>query len=181
MERQDHGKLAALARTVTARTDASSVQVDQAANDGKPDAEAACRTIETPCALHEGLEQPINELPSHADAVITDIQGDGPTIRLSRHLDVAPGIGVLGGVGEQVRDDLCEPGVVAVHEPAPARDVDVHFVPPLFQRGSGRFEPRAHDVRDVQNPAVQLDFAMRDTGNVQQIVHEVDDMTELAA
>ena len=116
---QPDGELAALAAPVAVRRDRAAVQLDEAAHDREPEAEAAVRAIERLPLLREQVE----DVRQHRRArcrcrcrARADRRSSPSRRRATAML--AAGLGVLGGVGQQVRDHLREARRVAVDDQA---------------------------------------------------------------
>src|SRR5207248_6635473 len=100
--RQPYGELAALAGAVALRLDGAPVQLDQAARDGKPDAESAVG-VGAGSDLREALEQPRPDVRRDAHAVVAHADGDARRLEARKKPDHAAARRVLRRVVEQVR------------------------------------------------------------------------------
>jgi hypothetical protein len=88
---------------------------------------------------------------------------------------------VLGGVVEQISDDLGQPRHVAVDDdlgPVPWRQHEI-VAPGVDHRPTGL--DRVGDHRRELDPFLaQLDLALRDAADVEQVVDEMDELAQLA-
>jgi hypothetical protein len=64
--------------------------------------------------LRQQVEDRFKLLRCKADAVVTHAQGNLIVLLHELQCDVAAGLGVLGGVLDEVRDDLLQPNRIAV-------------------------------------------------------------------
>ena len=96
------------------RVDAAAVHLDQAADQGQADAEPPLGAVERAVGLGEQVEDAREQLRGDPDAGVAD--PDDRLVALSAGLqrDPAPRLGVLGGVVQQVGEDLLEPGRVGL-------------------------------------------------------------------
>src|SRR5690348_14669325 len=82
--RQIDDELTSLPRACAAGDDRSLVHLDEAADDRKPEPEAACRAIEGLRLLHEDIEDLVEHLGRYTHAFIADAKLDAlaPALRL---------------------------------------------------------------------------------------------------
>jgi len=78
--------------------------------------------------LHEHLEDPRERFLREAYAVVGDSDYNSRALSPRRDLDVAAGLCVLGGVGQQVAEDLREPQRIGVERQRLGRQVHVERV-----------------------------------------------------
>ena len=91
------------------------MQLDEVADDRQPESEAAPRAVRGLTLLREHVEDVRQELAGDADAGVASPRST-ISLALATRLDgdVAARVGVLGGVGQQVGDDLRQTPLVAV-------------------------------------------------------------------
>ena len=136
--RQADDELAAHAVTVAPGLDGAAVHLDQALDQREADAQAALRPFERPIYLGKHLEDPRQHVGRDADAGIAHAHHGVASLALDGERDLAAALGVLGGVVEQVGDDLCQPGHVGVDEDEIGRKVDNQVVAGVIdQRPTG--------------------------------------------
>ena len=120
-DRQAHDELAALARAVALRLDGAAVHLDQPLHQRQADAQPALRALQRPVHLGEHVEDAGQHLGRDADAGVPDPDHRLLAVPLDGEPDAPAALGVLGGVVQQVRQDLGQPGQVGVQRgPAPA-------------------------------------------------------------
>ena len=107
-------ELAPLAGAVARRGDGAAVQLGERPDERQPDARAPLRAGERAVALGEEVEHPREQLGRDADPVVPDADDDLVPLDPGDELDAAPGRRVLGGVGQEVHEDLLEPGRVGL-------------------------------------------------------------------
>jgi hypothetical protein len=93
-------------------------------------------------------------------------------------VDLPPDLGVLGGIRQQVRDDLREAAGVPVDVQVPGH-VYGQPVSTLFDQRTGLFDAFAHHVNQPHPLALQDEHAARDSRHVQEVVPQSDDVLHL--
>ena len=106
---QAHHELAPLTRSRTLGFNAASVHLDQPLHQHQPDAEPALCAIQGEIDLHKHIKDSRQHLPGNAGAVIPDANSDPFVVAPGRHPDVPARTGVLGGIVQQVGEDLSQP------------------------------------------------------------------------
>ena len=100
---------AALPEPLALRRDLAAMQLRQLLGQGQPYPQAALGTVEPALALPEEIEDMGEQIRGNADAVVTNTD-DGPVVfGLRLELDPATLGRVLGGIVEEVGEDLSEP------------------------------------------------------------------------
>ena len=94
--------------------DRAAVQFDETSHERQPDPEPAPRAIQRMVGLHEEIEDVSLHLGRDADPGVSHSQHGLVAFAAERDRDPAAGLGVLGGVVQQVRDDLFQTGRVAL-------------------------------------------------------------------
>ena len=149
------------------------------AADGHPQARALDLVHAGVLRAGEGLEDALEELRRHADAVVLedelvaghlalvagllrDLQADAPAVRR-----------VLDGVAQQVGEDLLDAQGVA-DDLFVIDVVDAHrkLVAVLFHLRCGHGEQVVHEVAEIELLFHQLDLARLDLGHVEHLVDE---------
>ena len=90
------------------------MQLDEASDERQADPQAALRPIQRLVGLHEEVEDVLLHLRRDADAGVADPQHGLVVLAGQADRDPAARLGVLGGVVQQVRDDLLQAGRVAL-------------------------------------------------------------------
>ena len=104
--------------------DAPAVHLHQALDQAQADAQPALGAVEAPLGLHEQVEDVRQLLGGDADARVPDPEHRAPPSRPAVSADVAARVGVLGGVVQQVVEDLLQPGRVGVQADRVVGQVD---------------------------------------------------------
>ena len=177
---EPHHELAPLAHAIARGPDLAAVGLDQAADDREPEPEPALRAIERLPALVEGLEHVGQHLGRDPDPRVAHPERDALALEPRRDPDRASPLGVLRRVGHEVGDHLGEADRVAVDEQAPERDVRHQLVAALLEQRARDLDRLGDHVREVEVLAVELDPAAGDPRDIEQVVDEPDDVTDLA-
>ena len=93
---------------------------------------------------------------------------------------MAARIGVLGGVVEQVGQDLLEPGRVRLDEQRLGGHRYCQLVPLPFDERTSGFHGAADESRQVDDFLAQLDLAPADARHVEQVVDQPGHVLDLA-
>ena len=157
----------------------SAVQRDQVLHQREADAQAALRAIGRARRLLEQVEDPRQHLGGDADPVVLHGQDQLPVVRGDAELDVAAGIGVAGGVGQQIGDHLREADRIGVAEKAALFAMNRQPVMPLLEQVARHLDRLGGDVGQVDDLAPQLDLAARDLRDVEQIVDQAGQVVDL--
>ena len=173
---QVHDELAALAEPRAARLDVAAVHPDEVAHDRQPDAEPAARPVERRVALREEVEDEGQEIGRDADPRVPDPDRDAVALALRRQPDGATPRRVLGGVAQQIADDLRQTRRIGVeaHRVAGQRD---------RERMAARVDARADHLDRLLDDRGQQDqlLAERDLplGNARHVEQVVDEPREV--
>ena len=135
---QPDGERAALVPPGALGRDRAAVHLDQPLDQRQPDAEAAGGPLDAPVHLGEHVEDAAQRLGRDADPVVADGDDDLLAAPLGGEPDVPAARGVLGAVGEQVAEDLGQPGQVGVEADRLGRQRDGEFVPRGLDQRAGR-------------------------------------------
>jgi hypothetical protein len=131
------------------------VQRHEPPREREPDAEPALGALERALALREEVEDALEERGRNPEPVVAHLDdafvafSHGPTRR-------SPAFrGVLGGVVEQVEDDLREPRDVAVHHDGQADQVDFEAVAPAVdERARASSARTTAALRSIGSPLI---------------------------
>ncbi|KAF1858502.1 hypothetical protein Lal_00015019 [Lupinus albus] len=174
------GERAAAPRAGAGGVDVAAVQFDELAHEGEAQAQAALRAVERARGLREQVEHDGQQVGADAVAVVAHGEEGLAVGGVQFHLDVAALRRVLGRVGEQVRDHLHEARVVAVHRHG-------HVGQPHVEAVAARVDERADLFGGFRDDAAQVgrllghgDEPARDARHVQQVVHDVAHVRDLA-
>ena len=172
-DRQRHGEGRALALAGALGPDAAAVHLDELLDDGEPQAQAAVPPRRAGVGLAEAVEDVREELGLDAHAGVDDADLDVRVDPLQEHLHLAALGRELHGVGEQVPDDLLEPGEVA-GDGAGERiehlvDADALGVGRRHDGGEGGLD----DLGELQPLDVEAEVAGDDAGDVEQVLDEL--------
>jgi hypothetical protein len=128
------------------RLDAAAMQLGEAAHECQPDAQPALRTIEGRRDLREHLEDIGQVLGFDADAGVAN--GDHRLVAFTLHAepDVPAARRVLGGIVEQVEDDLCKARGIRTHAQHLVGQGDGDLVGARFDGGARAFDRFVHRV-----------------------------------
>ncbi len=91
------------------------MQLDEGADERQADAEAAVAALERGFDLGEHVEDMPKHLTGDANTRVADLYDDVAALPFAAEPDSAAAFGVLGGVGEEVCEDLREPCGVGFH------------------------------------------------------------------
>ncbi len=144
------------------------------------DAEAGLRARLAARHLCEQVEDRPQLVGRDADPGVGDGDHDVTALAFGGEHDVPPAFVELARVDQEVAEHLYQAHRVGFQP-------DRFCGPGKLERQSGGLHQRSghlrrlvHRCRQLHGFAVELQLAARDAGNVQQVVHEVDEMAELA-
>lgn len=172
-------ELAALADALAAHVDRAVVEHDEAADDRQAEAEPTLGAVDRARALDEPIEQIGEQVGRDPHAVVAHDHDDLVIDAFAEQRDPALAVGVLGRVGEEIRDHLTQARLVAVDEQV-GLELDLEQVPALLEDRATGLDRLRDDVGELDRPAVELDLALRDARDVEQIVDQHDDVADLA-
>ena len=78
---------------------------------------------------------------------------------------------VFGGIGEQVDNDLFQPGGVGVQPDRLRRQRHREFMPALVHQRAGRLHRTFHNAIQCDPFLLKVDFSGGDAGDFQQIIN----------
>ena len=114
MKGQADDKLAAFIGAVAAGLNAAVVHIDQPPHQRQANAESALRPLQRPINLREHVEDAGQHVAGDADAVVSHADDGITPFPFGGEPDVTAPLGVLGGVVQQVQEDLSEPDGIGV-------------------------------------------------------------------
>ena len=120
------------------------------------------------------------QLGCHADAGVFDGQAGLIGFAAKRDRDSAAGLGILGRVVEQVRDDLFQTGRVAVDPERLGTETGREFVPERFDQGKRCLDGVVDDRVEVDGILAKLDLSARDPRDIKKIFEQSRHMVDLA-
>ena len=176
---QADGELAPLAGALARGRDAPAVHLDELLDERQADPEPALGAGQRAVPLGEEVEDAGQQLGRDADARVPDLDDDVRPLAAGRERDAAPGVGVLGGVGQEVDEDLLEPDRVGLEPQGPRGERDGQLVLPLLDERADGLDGTADDRREVERLLAELDLAPRDAGDVQQVVDQPGQVPDL--
>jgi hypothetical protein len=93
-------------------------------------------------------------------------------LSLTRTTALSPGRGVFAGVAQQIGEDLLQTGRVGLERQRLLRQRYVQSVLPFFQVGTHPLQAALQHRGKVERPLAQLDLALRDARDVEQVIDE---------
>ena len=119
------------------------------------------------------------ESGSDAEARIPHTQHRFVALLLDGEPDVTAFVGVLGGIGQQVRDDLLQPGGVGVQPNRVWRQRHREFMSALVDHRTSRLHRTFHDAAHGDLFLAKLNPAGDRARDVQQVTHQVRQLPHL--
>ncbi|MEX1027664.1 MAG: hypothetical protein WD049_06620, partial [Candidatus Paceibacterota bacterium] len=104
--RQADYKLTPVPRPIGEDLDGSIMETDQVGDHRQPNANAPFRTVQRTGDLSERVENPWQHFRRDADAGIAELDDDFVVLLLRLQQDLAPFVGVLGSIVQQVSKNL---------------------------------------------------------------------------
>ena len=148
------------------------VQLDQAPRQGEPDPHALARLVVGRGTLREEIENGCELRGGDADAIVGHRGDDVVAIGLGFDRDPAAAGGVARGIGEQVGEDLGQPGRVGMKHRITIRQPQLHLMVPRLDRGlRGLERARDHGAKS-HLLATKLEGAAGDAAYVEQVVQQ---------
>ena len=176
---QRHDELAALAENAC-RADGAAVQIDESLHQAQADAQAPLRAVERAVGLSEQIEDVGQQLGRNTDAGVAHPQHRRVALQPYAHADAAAIVGVLGSVGEQVDDHLLQAGGVCVQPDGLWRQRHGEHMPMLRDERLRRLHRPFDDAFDADPFPPKPNPTGADAGDIQQIVDQVRQLTDLA-
>ena len=156
------------------------MQFGQPAHQRQPDPQAALGAVDVAAHLGEHVEHGGKRLGRDANPGVAHRHQRLPRLGPGRHRDAPAGRGVLGRVVEQVAEHLDDAGGVGVEFNRLLRQMHLEVMAAGLDQGDGGLERHRHQRRQRHRLFFKFDLAARDAGDVEQVVHQVDQVAELA-
>ena len=178
LERQRQGEAGARAGAAVDR-DLAAEQVGQAAADRQPEAGAAEASGRGGLGLGEGLEQALDHLRAHADAVVAHRERQA-AIRAAAGAEVDPAAATLAGgeldrVAGEVGEDLLYAQPVGQHLPGEVGvDEDLEGDAALLRHRLQGVADALDELDQAGRVQVELEVAGLDLGEVEDVVDEME-------
>jgi hypothetical protein len=176
--RQAEDKGAALAAARAAGLQCSAMQFGERTRQGQADAQTAF-VGPSVVALHEEIED-VLEVPGRDAAAIV---GHGDRRESAGALDLQDDVSsvgcVLGGVDQEVLQDLGNARQVGIDVHRLLGQLDLERVPPGLDQGPCRFGAARHDFTRAQHLPAQLDLSRRQPPDIEQVVDQTGHLGEL--
>ena len=178
---QVHDEFAAQAPARAVRLHPAAVQLHQAAHQTQADAQAALRPLQRTVFLREQVEDVRQHFGVDAGTVVLHAHEDAILVPAFRREDDLPAVrGVLGGVVEQVGENLRQPRRIGVHINGFRRELHRQRVPGLVDERAADFHGALHDLVQTDGLFAQGDPAPRDARDIEQVIDQTDHLRELA-
>ena len=155
-DRHLNRELAARAGPTAAGFEGTAVQLDQSLGQRQPDAEAALRPLYRRSHLGEQPEDVRQMFGGDADAGVSHRDHCLAAPPLGGQPDVTGLLGVLGGVVQQVGEDLGQPDRVGAHHYRLGRQRHGQFVGRCFDERAGRFDGGVQYVGQIHSLRAKL-------------------------
>ncbi len=180
-QRQADDEIAAMTGTLALDGDGAAVQLGQAADERQADTQAALGPVERLVDLDEEVEDVPLHLGGDPDAGVPYGQDGFVALSCQGDRNSASRLGVLGGVIQQIRDDLLQAGRVSL-EP---HGVGTHSRFELMSAGLHQrptcLDGLRDDLVEVHRLLAKLDPPAGDPREVEEIFHEAGHMLDLSA
>ena len=177
--RQANGERGAPAEPLAEHRHRAAVQRDETADDGQAETQTALRAIQRLASLGEDVEHARLHLRFDADAGVANADHHRVCFPVRLDLNRSPGLGVLGGVGQEVRHHLRETLLVAVNRAPTPGYVDIEIVLALFEQRAGGLHGSGDDVGQLHVLFLELDLPPGDAGDVEKVIDKADEVTDL--
>ena len=130
--------------------------------------------------MHEQVEHVGQEVGRDADARVPDADGDFPARPLGREPDRAAPRRVLGSVAQEVADDLGEPCRVGVQPDRLGGQRDRESMRAGLGGRADHLDRLLDDGGEQHGLSPEGDLAVRDTRDVEQVVHQAGEVAHLS-
>ncbi len=171
-ERQAHRELASAAGTVARRDHAPAVQLDQIAHQREADAQPALRMPSARMALRKHVENVRQRIGRDSGAIVVHRDHHVLTFAARAQRDAAARCGVLGGIVEQVGEDLREAHHVRLQHDRLRGKRHRELVLRGVDQRPARLERGVDHRCEIDRLLTQLDLAQRDSGHFHQVVDQ---------
>src|SRR3569833_751885 len=148
-QRQLDGELAALTDTGAVHLDRALVHLDQPQRQRETHAKPRLCTVKRDERQQEQQKEDSKENARYAYTVVLDDDHHARADELGPELYFSVGVGVFGGIVEQIREDLREPRLVAVKIDSAGRQIDLQLM-------TAAVDHRAYKHKNKHNNLVQF-------------------------
>jgi hypothetical protein len=153
------------------------VEFDEGLGDGEAEAEAAVASGDKVASLFEGVEEAVELVGLDADAGVLDVEEErrlGVGVGGVGGADVDATVlgGEFGGIFDEVPEHLLEAGVVGEDVVVRGVEVEVELLVFGVNFGAEDFDDGADGGVDVDGFEHELEFALGDAGEVEEVVNK---------
>ena len=156
------------------------MQLDQTLHQRQADAQATLRAIHAGIDLREQIEHMGHLLRRNADAVVAHMDQHIRFITLDLDVDPAIRVSVFGGIREQVFHNLNQPVTVSIDWNGLLRQVHAQLLVLALDHGPHRLDRIEHLLAQHQTLAAQLDLALGDARDIEQVIDQSGHVPQLA-
>ena len=164
----------------TAGLDRPAVQLGQPLHQREANTKAAIGPPRHALDLRKNLEDPDQAIGSDADPVVLDRQRQRVAVDDTRQVDLTAGVAIFRGVRQQVREDLRQPQMIRVEQDRFGRQMQRQVLVLGLQRRTGRFHSGIHHVGHHQRFQLEMQLALRDARDVEQVIEQQRHVRRLA-
>ena len=179
-ERQPHLEVAALSGAGAAREHRAAVQFRQPLHQRQTDAQAAFGAAQCHLGLREHAEQRDHAVGRETDAVVRDGHHQLLAFDARAQRNASARVGVLGGVGEQVRQQLRDAQRIRMQRGRTRRQLDRQRVALGIDHRARRLHGHVDDRAQRHVALLELELALGDARDVEQVVEQVRHLAHLA-
>ena len=155
------------------------MQRDETADDGQAQTQPALRAIQRLARLREHVEDARLHRRVDADAGVANADDHRVRVAARADLNRSSGLGVFGGVGQEIRHNLRKALSVGVNRAAAPGHANVEMVLALLEQGAGGFDRVGDDVGQLHVLFLEVDLSARDAGHVEEVADEADEVADL--
>jgi len=178
--RQRHHKSAPLVQAFAGAGNLTAVQVDQGFYQGQAQTQATLRPVGRAFSLGKKIKHPQLQFRRHANAIVLDDQGHVLFMNLGAQLNDATRWRELGGVVEQVGQNLHQPFLVHQDIDFFGRQVDHQPVVARLNKGLHLLHGIGDQRFYLMHAFVDTDQAAGHTRHVKQVIDQVGHVADLA-
>ena len=178
--REPHGEHAALAAAIAFCDHRAAMHFDEAFDQCESDPKAARCALVASIDLREHVEYAGQRLGRYPDARILDRDDRLVSVLLARQPYPTATLGVLGAVGQQVREHLCESCQVGIEHWIARRGRHQQLVSRCLDRWARSFDGVVDDVLERYQRTAQLHLVLADPRDVEEVVDQAHHMPQLA-
>ncbi len=152
--------------------DTAAMELDEALDQSQTDAEAPVGAALVRRDLRKHIEDPVQRVGCESDAVVPDVDADRPALGAAPQGDFSFGIGVFGGIGEQIGQDLRQTHGIGQDANPIRRPFDVESMALGLDGGARAFDGRLERLPQVDDLLLEREHATRDPRDIEQIVQQ---------